>query len=59
MPVVLAHFVDELGKLRELRIVDAHRRHGAGFPFDGASGFEQLEEADVLVAGRAARVDGG
>ena len=33
---------------RELRVVDAHRREGAGFTLDRAPGFEQLERADVL-----------
>ena len=32
--------VDELGKLRELRIIDAHRRKGAGFTLDRAPCFE-------------------
>ena len=53
LTVVLAHFVDELGKLGELGIVDAHRGHRTRFAFDGAPGFEQLEEADVLVTGCA------
>ena len=59
VPVVVAHFRDEIRQLLELRIIDAQRGERAGFTFDRAPRLEQLERTDVLGAFAAARAAAG